>query len=595
MAQTPANRNLTLHTIPRVTAIVLPALSRITFLHHQKKIMRKHTAPTLYRQALLLYTMRRLLTALAVFCCCLFLSFSTFAQTQVTYTSNGTFTVPTGVTQITVECWGAGGGGAGSGTNNATHRGGGGGAYAASVLSVIPGSTFTVIVGTGGVGGVAANGTGGTGSPSTFGVGPLVRAAGGSGGLAISAGAGGAGGTVAGSIGDTRYRGGNAVAGGGGGAGSTGQGGDADGNNGGLGTALYGGNGGTAPTGGAPGVPGLIYGGGGSGGRRSGPTHQPGGAGANGQVIVTFDCPDATITYTGSPWCTSEGPQSITITGSLGGTFSAVPAGLTINTSTGLITPSTSTPGTYTVTYFIPGAYGCADVNATTSVTINALPTVNCDAVNNDPVCVNAASFAFAGATPAGGTYTGPGISGGIFNPSAAGAGTHTISYTYTDVNGCTNTCTFTITVNPLPVVTCPANMSVCIDAAVFALTGATPAGGTYTGTGVSGGNFDPSVAGVGLHMITYTYQDPVTQCENSCAFEITVNPLPTVTCPSDFDICVDDDPVTLSGATPGGGTYTGAGVSGGIFNPSTAGVGTHIITYNYQHPVTTLCKHLCF
>jgi hypothetical protein len=59
------------------------------------------------------------------------------------------------------------------------------------------------------------------------------------------------------------------------------------------------------------------------------------------------------------------------------------------------------------------------------------------------------APFALAGngENPTGGTFSGPGVSGGNFDPAAAGGGTHTITYSYTDGNTCTNTCTFTISV----------------------------------------------------------------------------------------------------------------------------------------------------
>ncbi len=72
------------------------------------------------------------------------------AQTTVTYTLSGTstFTVPTCVTSVTVQCWGGGGGGA---SNNG--GGGGGGAYSSSTLTVTPGLTYTFNVGAGGSGG----------------------------------------------------------------------------------------------------------------------------------------------------------------------------------------------------------------------------------------------------------------------------------------------------------------------------------------------------------------------------------------------------------------------------------------------------------
>ncbi|MCF8275599.1 MAG: T9SS type A sorting domain-containing protein [Flavobacteriales bacterium] len=46
--------------------------------------------------------------------------------------------------------------------------------------------------------------------------------------------------------------------------------------------------------------------------------------------------------------------------------------------------------------------------------------------------------------------------------------------------------------------------------------------------------------------------------------------------------ICINANPIQLSGGSPTGGTYSGTGVTNGSFNPQTAGVGTHIITYEY-------------
>ena len=65
--------------------------------------------------------------------------------------------------------------------------------------------------------------------------------------------------------------------------------------------------------------------------------------------------------------------RHVTQTGTAGGTYSST-AGLTINAATGAITPSTSTAGTYTVTYTMAAGGGCAAQTATTSVTITALP-----------------------------------------------------------------------------------------------------------------------------------------------------------------------------------------------------------------------------
>lgn len=223
------------------------------------------------------------------------------ATESQTFSSDSSFTVPLGVTEITIQTWGAGGGGGGRSSSNTTARGGGGGAFASSTLSVTPGTVLTITVGTGGSGGPAGNNAGSAGGFTAVnqGMTVLVRAAGGAGGSSTDSGNGGAGGTVASSIGQTRYAGGNGVAGGGGGAGTTGAGGNASGNTGGTGTSEGGGNGGTTPFGlftSAPGSPGSVYGGAGSGARVGwigSQQPQPGGNGANGGAVITWFPPSA--------------------------------------------------------------------------------------------------------------------------------------------------------------------------------------------------------------------------------------------------------------------------------------------------------------
>ena len=53
--------------------------------------------------------------------------------------------------------------------------------------------------------------------------------------------------------------------------------------------------------------------------------------------------------------------------------------------------------------------------------------------------------------SPMGGSFSGLGVSGNNFNASVAGTGTKTITYSYTDGNGCSNSATTNITVNALP------------------------------------------------------------------------------------------------------------------------------------------------
>ena len=116
-----------------------------------------------------------------------------------TFTVSSTFTVPTGVTSISIVT--VGGGGGGSTVTSKDASGGGGGALCyLNAYAVTAGSTFTVTVGAGGA--LSTSGTGGTGgttSVKTSGGTIIVNAAGGSGGISST----GSSGTISGGVGGT--------------------------------------------------------------------------------------------------------------------------------------------------------------------------------------------------------------------------------------------------------------------------------------------------------------------------------------------------------------------------------------------------------
>ncbi|HJW30112.1 MAG TPA: hypothetical protein VJ508_12810, partial [Saprospiraceae bacterium] len=179
---------------------------------------------------------------------------------------------------------------------------------------------------------------------------------------------------------------------------------------------------------------------------------------------------------------------------------------------------------------------------------IDNIPVVTCP--NDFAVCLNDAPFMLTGATPPdgfmGGTgvYSGAGVSMGVFSPTLAGVGPHLITYTFTNAEGCSNFCTFTITVKSLPSVTCRPNASVCITEAPFVITGSIPPGGTYSGDGVTGGTtFNPALAGLGPHTITYTVNGE-NGCTNQCSFVFNVT-----NCPGTPIIeIIPIDPCTMGG-----------------------------------------------
>ena len=193
---------------------------------------------------------------------------------QEVFTSNGTFTVPAGVTQVSaVVIGGGGGGGNNQGTFFAQNSGAGGGAGGLSygTFSVTPGETLTVNVGSGG----GAGSSGGSSSIVRSSTTLLQGSGGGSGGTNSSNGSGG------GSSGTERDGGGS---GGNGGDGSSGlfttspDGGGAGGGAGG-----YSGNGGT---GGGDGGSGSGGSGGSGGGGGAGSTNDDGGGGGGGVGLL---------------------------------------------------------------------------------------------------------------------------------------------------------------------------------------------------------------------------------------------------------------------------------------------------------------------
>jgi uncharacterized protein (TIGR02145 family) len=64
----------------------------------------------------------------------------------------------------------------------------------------------------------------------------------------------------------------------------------------------------------------------------------------------------------------------------------------------------------------------------------------------NDTITTsNAKPFKLKGGIPLGGTYSGAGVAGGIFNPAIAGVGNHQINYTYTNAALCSANASVTI------------------------------------------------------------------------------------------------------------------------------------------------------
>ena len=100
---------------------------------------------------------------------------------------------------------------------------------------------------------------------------------------------------------------------------------------------------------------------------------------------------------------------------------------------------------------------------------------------------------------------------------------------TLSTLSGCDSIIMTTISVNNLPLINFFHPNDLCIDAPLLTLNYAFPSGGIYSGMSVINNAFNPQLAAVGTHILSYFYIDPQTNCSNTVYENITVHPLPVV------------------------------------------------------------------
>lgn len=135
-----------------------------------------------------------------------------------------------------------------------------------------------------------------------------------------------------------------------------------------------------------------------------------------------------------------------------------------------------------------------------------------------------------------------------------------------------------------------------CLDDEEFTLS-ATPAGGTWEGSGIVAGNhFNANMAGDGDHLLTYEFMDEETGCRVEKAKTISVHPLPELNLVDSLSTCLVNEEISLASLTnvqglPEEGTYRweGQGVidaDAGRYNPSRLGdMGVDTVTVIYTSP----------
>ena len=195
-------------------------------------------------------------------------------------------------------------------------------------------------------------------------------------------------------------------------------------------------------------------------------------------------------------------------------------------------------PGTYTHT--VTNSYGCDSVISLTlavySPTSYAFNDYTCqgipyafngrqltaagvynDTLTNANGCDSAVALTLSVVPPVSYTVTDSFCTGSRYNfngHAITAAGQY--NDTLVSGNGCLSYVTLNLSAMALPAVSWGNSAdTIILGSSAMVLNGGQPTGGSYSGEGVSGNSFYPDSAGVGAHVVTYTYADS-SGCTNS-------------------------------------------------------------------------------
>jgi len=301
------------------------------------------------------------------------------------------------------------------------------------------------------------------------------------------------------------------------------------------------------------------------------------------QVVTITPSPTVSVTLNpnnGNDICREQTP--FTVTGSpFGGTFTI--DGQTLSGNPATINPANYPAGTRRIVY--SGTVGSCQYAETLTVVFNNPPLTQIGGVQATPYCPTVCVATPLFGTPAGGTFSGPGVSGNSFTPCQAGSGTHEITYKGV-FKGCAYEAKSTVVVAPkFDVKLFGMAKSYCItDVTRYTFT-AEPKGGTWAGLGLNqqgndaifiprNSRFTPGQARIeywGEYNGCPYYKDTLIDILDAATSSFTG--LNTTYCEG------DNSTYTLTG-TPAGGTFSGKGINGNTFKPSEAGFGFYEITY---------------
>ena len=303
---------------------------------------------------------------------------------------------------------------------------------------------------------------------------------------------------------------------------------------------------------------------------------------------------DYEISYTiiNAEGCSSTSFGIVTISENPNGTFENIdictnsePIQLTANTeggtwagtgvsNDGIFDPNGLTIGDYDVSYTVVNADGCS---SSTDGVISIVSSPDTDFPDLS-ICDDGSLVQLTAAT-AGGTWSGISIGeNGLFD-SSIGVGTYEITYSIDNQDGCQNTSTGNIVVNPNPD-SFFQGQNFCENDPSFQFSPIN-SGGEWSGAVDENGNFDPSI-GPGVYSVTYTFTN-----ESGCSSSHSIEILVFENLDADFEIeneiiCLGNSSILTPINTDG--NWSGMGVDeNGVFDSNGLEAGTYEITYTIE------------
>ena len=295
--------------------------------------------------------------------------------------------------------------------------------------------------------------------------------------------------------------------------------------------------------------------------------------------VPTFCCPFGNFTYQKSFYCQNEAnPSPMLISNAVAGTFSST-AGLSINSTTGLINLAASMPGTYIIHNAVAASGTCPSDDDSWTLTITAPPTSVGVSYSAPSYCkFNTTLQNITQTGTLGGNYTvAPAvglsldIATGAFTPSTSTVGTYIVSYNLPQVGGCPGAISTTQVEIVLPVPTFTPAPPIC--------QGGTSAPLPTTSLNGITGTWSPAINN--STTTVYTFTPDTGQCATTTTMTIgvgTVAPVFTQVAP----ICSGSVLATLP-------TTSNNGVSG-TWSPVVNNTATTVYTFT---PAATFCSSL--